>query len=86
MVDLFIRPEQLRVVSAGEAGAFTGTVAASIYQGGHVDLYIDAPEIAATRVLMRLNASDGAAAWSNGAKIEIGIGGNDAVAFPQPGV
>ena len=86
MVDLFIRPEQLRVVSPGEAGAFTGTVAASIYQGGHVDLYIDAPGTAATRVLMRLNARDGAAAWSNGAKIEIGIGGNDAVAFPQPGV
>jgi spermidine/putrescine ABC transporter ATP-binding subunit len=86
MVDLFIRPEQLRVVSPGESGAFRGTVAASIYQGGHVDLYIDAPETAGARVLMRLNARDGAIAWSNGAKIEIGIGGNDAVAFPQPGV
>lgn len=84
-VDLFIRPEQLRVVSPGESGAFTGTVAASIYQGGHVDLYIDAPETAAARVLMRLNARDGVVAWSNGAKIEIGIGGSDAVAFPQPG-
>lgn len=86
MVDLFIRPEQLRVVPSGESGAFRGTVAASIYQGGHVDLYIDAPETAGARVLMRLNARDGAAAWRNGAKIEIGIDGNDAVAFPQPGV
>lgn len=86
MVDLFIRPEQLRVVPPGESGAFRGTVAASIYQGGHVDLYIDAPETAGARVLMRLNARDGAAAWRNGAKIEIGIDGNDAVAFPQPGV
>lgn len=86
MVDLFIRPEQLRVVPSGEAGAFAGTVAASIYQGGHIDLYIDAPETAGARVLMRLNARDGAVAWSNGAKIEIDIGGNDAVAFPRPGV
>lgn len=86
MVDLFIRPEQLRVVASGETGAFRGTVGASIYQGGHVDLYIDAPETAGARVLMRLNARDGAAAWRSGAKIEIGIDGNDAVAFPQPGV
>jgi len=86
MVDLFIRPEQLRVVSPGEVGAFDGTVAASVYQGGHVDLYIDAPATAGARVLMRLNVRDGAGAWSNGAKIAIGIDGNDAVAFPQSGV
>ena len=47
---------------------------------------IDAPETASARVLMRLNACDGAAPWSNGASIEIGIGGNDAVAFLQTGV
>ncbi len=86
MVDLFIRPEQLRVVSPGEVGAIDGTVAASVYQGGHVDLYIDAPATAGARVLMRLNVRDGAGAWSNGAKIAIGIDGNDAVAFPQSGV
>jgi ABC-type Fe3+/spermidine/putrescine transport system ATPase subunit len=82
IVDLFIRPEHLRLANAG-AETFEGTVAASIYQGGHVDLYIDAPHVAAARVLMRLSAADAGVAWAGGSKVTIAIGGNDAVAFPQ---
>jgi putative spermidine/putrescine transport system ATP-binding protein/spermidine/putrescine transport system ATP-binding protein len=82
IVDLFIRPENLRLASAG-AASFEGTVAASIYQGGHVDLYIDAPHVAAARVLMRLSAADAGAAWAGGSKVAIAIGGGDAVAFPR---
>jgi putative spermidine/putrescine transport system ATP-binding protein/spermidine/putrescine transport system ATP-binding protein len=81
-VDLFIRPENLRVADAG-AAAFEGAVAASIYQGGHVDLYIEAPQVAAARVLMRLSAADAGAAWACGSKVAIAIGGGDAVAFPR---
>jgi ABC-type Fe3+/spermidine/putrescine transport system ATPase subunit len=81
-VDLFIRPEHLRVANA-HAASFEGTVAASIYQGGHVDLYVDAPQVAAARVLMRLSAADAGTSWASGSKIAIAIGDNDAVAFPQ---
>jgi spermidine/putrescine ABC transporter ATP-binding subunit len=87
-VDLFIRPEHLNTSSAGDA-AFEGTVAASIYQGGHVDLYIDAPEASAGRILMRMNAREAstaaAGAWSSGAKIAVAISSEDAVAFPPAG-
>jgi spermidine/putrescine ABC transporter ATP-binding subunit len=86
-VDLFIRPEHLYVSSAGDA-AFEGTVAASIYQGGHVDLYVEAPEAAAGRILMRLNAREAngaSASWSDGARIQVAISAEDAVAFPQSG-
>ncbi len=79
-VDLFIRPEHLHVASAADA-AFDGAVAASIYQGGHVDLYVDTPASSA-RVLMRLSAKDARGNWDDGAKIAIGVSGNDAVAFP----
>jgi len=82
IVDLFIRPEHLRLANAG-AGTFEGTVAASIYQGGHVDLYVDAPHVAAARVLMRLSAVDAGTSWAGGSKVAITIGGNDAVAFPR---
>ena len=82
IVDLFIRPEHLRLANAG-ADSFDGTVAASIYQGDHVDLYIDAPHVAASRVLMRLSATDVATSWAGGSKVAITISGNDAVAFPQ---
>ena len=80
-VDLFIRPEHLHVSSANDT-AFDGVVAASIYQGGHVDLYIDAPQVSQARVLMRLSAKDANDAWKEGAKLAIGVSGNDAVAFP----
>ena len=81
IVDLFIRPEHLRLANAA-AESFAGTVAASIYQGGHVDLYVDAQHVAASRVLMRLSAADAGTSWASGAKVAIAIGGNDAVAFP----
>ncbi len=40
-VDLFVRPEQVRPAEAGEPVATQGIVAAHVYQGGHVDLYVD---------------------------------------------
>src|SRR5262249_18340702 len=40
MVDLFVRPEELRPAEPGAAVAARGIVAAQIYQGGHVDLYV----------------------------------------------
>src|SRR5271166_2303436 len=45
-VDLFLRPEDLRVAREGEAIAAHGNVAAQIYQGGHIDLYVEVPEAA----------------------------------------
>jgi spermidine/putrescine ABC transporter ATP-binding subunit len=80
IVDLFIRPEHLRLAIAG-AGSFEGTVAASIYQGDHVDLYVDAAHVAASRVLMRLSAADAGASWVSGSKVAIAIDSKDAVAF-----
>ena len=54
------------ICGSANAGAesFEGTVAASIYQGDHVDLYIDAPHVAASRVLMRLSAADAGTSWA----------------------
>jgi putative spermidine/putrescine transport system ATP-binding protein/spermidine/putrescine transport system ATP-binding protein len=83
-VDLFVRPEHLQVTAAAEA-AFEGQVAASIYQGGHVDLYVDTPDAASGRLMMRLAARDAAGISSVGSKVAISILGEDAVAFPPAG-
>jgi spermidine/putrescine ABC transporter ATP-binding subunit len=82
-VDLFVRPEHLQVTSSGDS-AFDGQVAASIYQGDHVDLYVDAAEAANGRLLMRLAARDATGISEAGSKITIAITGEDAVAFPPP--
>src|SRR6266851_3869043 len=53
-VDLFVRPEDLQVAEPDAAAAAHGTVAAQIYQGGHIDLYVDVPEVSSGRVLLRV--------------------------------
>jgi ABC-type Fe3+/spermidine/putrescine transport system ATPase subunit len=80
-VDLFVRPEDLRVAEEGAAIAVHGIVAAQIYQGGHVDLYVDVPEGASGRVLLRLPGDQGMSLWSAGTRIGITVATEKAIAF-----
>jgi putative spermidine/putrescine transport system ATP-binding protein len=80
-VDLFVRPEQLRMVDAAEPCATSGTVAAQVYQGGHVDLYIDCAESVRDRLLVRSAGHGAMTRWPIGAQVGISIGDDDAVAF-----
>jgi putative spermidine/putrescine transport system ATP-binding protein/spermidine/putrescine transport system ATP-binding protein len=81
-VDLFVRPEELRVAEEA-AGAVHGTVAAQIYQGGHVDLYVDVPEAASGRVLLRVSGHEAMARWPAGTRIGIGLVSDNAIAFSR---
>jgi spermidine/putrescine ABC transporter ATP-binding subunit len=81
LVDLFVRPEDLRVTEEGAATAVHGMVAARIYQGGHVDLYVDVPEGASGRVLLRLPGDQGMSLWSAGTRIGITVATEKAIAF-----
>jgi putative spermidine/putrescine transport system ATP-binding protein/spermidine/putrescine transport system ATP-binding protein len=80
-VDLFIRPEQLHFASSSEPIVTEGTVAAHIYQGGHVNLYIDAPAVSASRLLMRSLEPDAITRWPTGTRLGVSIVGTDAIAF-----
>jgi putative spermidine/putrescine transport system ATP-binding protein len=80
-VDLFVRPEQLQMVDTDEPYATSGTVAAQVYQGGHVDLYIDCAESVRDRLLVRSAGYDAMTRWPIGARVGIIIGDEDAVAF-----
>src|SRR5215216_2218109 len=81
MVDLFIRPEQLRVAENGAPLAVQGVVATQNYQGDHVDLYVDVPEAVSGRVLLRLLGHEAMARWPAGSRIGIAVGVREAVAF-----
>jgi spermidine/putrescine ABC transporter ATP-binding subunit len=83
MVDLFVRPEDLRVAEESEPVAVRGTVAAQIYQGSHIDLYVDAAEGASGRVLVRVPGSEGMSRWGAGTRIGIALAADKAIAF-QP--
>src|SRR6195256_3993441 len=80
---LFVRPEGLRVAEPGAAVAAHGVVAAQVYQGGHVDLYVDAPEAASGRVLLRLPGHEGMSRWPPGTRIGLALAAGEAVAFSR---
>lgn len=81
-VDLFIRPEQLRVSDTGTADASAGTIAAKIYQGGHVDLYLDSADSVSGRLLIRLSGHEAMVRWPVGAQVNISIDSKNVIAFP----
>src|SRR5262249_3120917 len=72
-VDLFVRPEQLRFVKSGEPIAVAGTVAAHIYQGGYVNLYLEAPDVCTSRLLVRSLEPDAIGRWPTGTRVGIAI-------------
>jgi putative spermidine/putrescine transport system ATP-binding protein/spermidine/putrescine transport system ATP-binding protein len=85
-VDLFVRPEQLRFARAGEPIAVEGKVAAHIYQGGYVNLYLEAPEAGTGRILVRSLEPDAIGRWPTGIRVGVSIAGSDAMAFAaEPG-
>ena len=83
-VDLFVRPEQLRLSAAGAPVAAQGTVTTHIYQGAHVDLYVLSPVASGGRLLVRSAEPDAITRWPVGAVVGVTINGADAMAFaPQ---
>lgn len=81
-LDLYVRPEDVRAAALGEAATCTGTVTAHIYQGGYVDLHLEASEAKSGRLLIRLAGHDAATRWPVGARVPVAINSADAVAFP----
>src|SRR5262245_21497439 len=80
-VDLFVRPEELRVAEHGAAIAAHGIVAAQIYQGGHTDLYVEVPEAVSGRVLLRVPSHDAGSLRPPGTRIGIALAADAAIAF-----
>jgi putative spermidine/putrescine transport system ATP-binding protein len=80
-VDLFVRPEDLRVAEEATAVAVRGVVAAQVYQGGHVDLYVDVPEGATGRVLLRIAGYEGMSIGPAGTPIGITLATKQGIAF-----
>jgi putative spermidine/putrescine transport system ATP-binding protein len=80
-VDLFVRPEQLRLTDASEPCASTGTIVARVYQGAHVDLYVECVDSSRGRLLVRLSAPQAVARWPIGARVGIAVSAGEGIAF-----
>jgi putative spermidine/putrescine transport system ATP-binding protein len=80
-VDLFVRPEHLYVTGASESSARSGAVAAQIYQGGYVDLYVECPDSPGDRLLVRSAGHEAMMRWPVGTAVGISISTDEGVAF-----
>jgi ABC-type Fe3+/spermidine/putrescine transport system ATPase subunit len=80
-VDLFVRPEQLRLTELNESCASKGTIVAQVYQGGHVDIYLECADSAGGRVLARLSGPEAVASRPIGAPVGVSLNTDEAIAF-----
>jgi len=81
-VDLFIRPEHLHIVPAGEPGTIAGRVVAQVYHGGHVDLQIECRSRGGDCLLVRSAGDQAMARWPLGTPVGISVDAQRCVAFP----
>ena len=81
-VDLFVRPEHLHIVAAGEPGSIAGQVVAQVYHGGHVDLQIECRTSARDRLLVRSPGDQAMSRWPVGTEVGISIDAESCAAFP----
>jgi spermidine/putrescine ABC transporter ATP-binding subunit len=80
-VDLFVRPEQLRLTELNEPYATRGTIIAQAYQGGHVDIYLECADSAGGRVLARLSGPQTMTSRPIGTPVGVSLNTDEAVAF-----
>jgi putative spermidine/putrescine transport system ATP-binding protein len=80
-VDLYVRPEHLRVTESSEPCARAGVIVAQVYQGGHVDLFVECMDPFAERLLVRSTGHEAMTRWPIGAQVGISISADEGVAF-----
>jgi putative spermidine/putrescine transport system ATP-binding protein/spermidine/putrescine transport system ATP-binding protein len=80
-VEWFVRPEQLKITEASEPCATSGTIVAQVYQGGHVDLYVECADSSRGRLLVRLPGPEAMTCWPIGARVGISVCTDEGIAF-----
>jgi len=81
-VDLYVRPENIRLVPLHQEGALTGTVIGHVFQGDHVDLFVDVPAIGLTQPLtVRMPGLASLDNWPTGSGVGLNLLSGDAIAF-----
>jgi putative spermidine/putrescine transport system ATP-binding protein len=81
-VDLYVRPEHLRIKSVGEPGTLTAVVVSQVYHGGHVDLQLEC-QACTERLLVRSAGDQAIQHWPAGTRVGISIDADGCAAFPM---
>ncbi|QCI67303.1 ABC transporter ATP-binding protein [Phreatobacter stygius] len=81
-IDVFARPEDIRLTEHAAPGSIAGTVAALVYQGGHVDVYVTVAEARGGRLVARLAGHEAMARFPVGTAVGVLPPAADLIAFP----
>jgi putative spermidine/putrescine transport system ATP-binding protein len=81
-IDLFVRPEYLRITPAGEPGTVAGRVVTQTYHGGHVDLQIECRACSEDHLLIRSVGDQALLRWPPDTAVGIAIDAEGCAAFP----
>jgi putative spermidine/putrescine transport system ATP-binding protein len=84
LVDLFVRPERLRISAPDEPGTMAGQIVAQTYHGGHVDLQIACHACSDGLLLVRSAGDQATTRWPAGMEVGISIDAEGCAAFPLP--
>jgi putative spermidine/putrescine transport system ATP-binding protein len=82
LVDLFVRPERLRISAPGEPGSMIGQIVTQTYQGGHVDLQIACRACSDNLLLVRSAGDLAMTHWPPGSEVGISIDTEGCTVFP----
>jgi spermidine/putrescine ABC transporter ATP-binding subunit len=82
-VDVFVRPERLRLGAPGEPGTVTGQIVAQTFHGGHVDLQIACRACGDDLVLVRAVGDQAMVSLPPGTLVGISIDADGCAAFPR---
>jgi putative spermidine/putrescine transport system ATP-binding protein len=84
-VELFVRPEALRVIEPDKATALTGVVTTRIFQGGHIDLHVAVAEAQSGRLLIRVAGHADLPLWPVGAQVGVVLPADGTAVFATAG-
>lgn len=79
-LDIYVRPENLRLVPLGEA-LLAGTVVNHVFQGDHVDIHLDVPALGQARLFVRQSGLAALTDWPVGAVAGLAFDAEGSCAF-----
>jgi putative spermidine/putrescine transport system ATP-binding protein len=83
LVDLYVRPEHLRIGPADEPGTLTANVVSQVYYGGYVDLRVECQACSADLLMVRCAGGQAMERWAAGMQVGISIDADSCAAFPS---
>lgn len=80
-VDLYVRPENIRMGALGPDTLLSATVVTHVFQGDHVDIHLDVPALGQTRLFVRQSGLQALSRWPVGAVAGLSFDAEGVCAF-----